>query len=56
MPKQFLISAEVLEAAGRYLLTRPMGEVEALVNALRQSEPYEPPVEPETDPAKARQA
>ena len=39
-PKSFIVAAEVLDAIGRYLLTQPMGQVEGLVNAVRQSRPY----------------
>ena len=36
----FKVHKDVLQAIHDYLLTRPMGEVETLVNAIRQS-PYE---------------
>lgn len=56
MTRQYLIDADTLEAVGRFLLARPMAEVEGLVNALRQSTSYEPPVEPApTVPAPPRQ-
>ena len=35
------VKQEVLEATLRYLLARPMSEVENIVNAIRQSKPIE---------------
>lgn len=37
------ISTQLLNALHAYLLTQPMGEVEALVNGLRQTAPVETP-------------
>lgn len=38
IPDNLILPKELLFAVQRYLLTRPMGEVEHLVNALRQLE------------------
>lgn len=37
-PDNFILPKEILYAVQRYLLTRPMGEIEHLVSALRQLE------------------
>ena len=36
-PNALLISVELAEALGKYLMTKPMNEVEPLVSALRSS-------------------
>ena len=40
------IPAQLAQAIHEYLLTRPMREVEGLVNALRECKPKEPTDEP----------
>jgi hypothetical protein len=37
VPNALLISVELAEAIGKYLMTKPMNEVEQLVSALRDS-------------------
>jgi hypothetical protein len=45
--KKFLIDANVANAIGMYLMSRPMGEVEALVMELRHLQEWTPPPAPD---------
>lgn len=51
-PKYFIVDAALFDLIGRYLLTRPMGEVEGLVNGMRQSQSYAPPEAQDSDTQK----
>ena len=54
--QNFLIPANVLNAIGLYLMSKPMQEVEQLVQAIRACRPYDPategqaPMDPQPQP------
>jgi hypothetical protein len=43
----FIVDVTVLDAIGRYLMLRPMSDVEGMVNGLRQAQPYNPKADEE---------